>query len=78
MDKISHYEDEDFDSKYFGIYYKKYNKEELGFKVSAIEISKFMIKKAKGLQSYMNFKVENIQRNTGKDFNRETAKRKIS
>ena len=39
MDKISHYEDEDFDSKYFGIYYKKYNKEELGFKVSAIEIS---------------------------------------
>lgn len=114
MNKIYLYGDEDFDKKYFGIYYKKYNQEELaiayrwfkgwirlmnqlypirryygkkvlvvgcgigafpkvvkemGFDVQASDISKFIISKAKRLQNNIDFKVEDIQKNSSKQNN---------
>lgn len=111
MDKIIHYGDEVFDKKYFGAYYKKYDKKEftkayrwfkgwirllcdlypikkfqgekvlvvgsgigafpkvvkdVGFDVQASDISRFIIEKAKKLQKDIDFKVENIEKTSGK------------
>ncbi|MDO8638257.1 MAG: methyltransferase domain-containing protein [Candidatus Daviesbacteria bacterium] len=112
MNKISLYGNENFDKKYFGIYYKNYDQDELtiayrwfkgwirlmdqlypirkflgkkvlvvgcgigafpkavkemGFDVQASDISKFIISKARKLQNDIDFRVEDIQRTTGKE-----------